>query len=352
MKAPYKKTLHRFAKSSFLIGGIVLSSVAITNAQDIHFSQFDETPLLLNPANAGAHHDVCVILNYKNQWQTVGSPYKTFNFSGDVKLLKKKKQQIGLGLDFFSDKAGEANMGSTQIDLSLSAVININKKSLISAGLMAGYAQRGMSAASKLQWGNQYDGMAYDPTRSTGEINSPTNFSYTDFGGGIQWSYGTDEMYISANNTRKFNLGVSVFHPQTPTYSLYGDAGQSLHTKFVVHGDASIGIGNSNVVLKPSYIYFRQGATQEVTPGLMCQYILQEGSKYTKNKKPAAFSIGGYYRMKDAAIAIVKFEYSNYCIGFSYDVNLSKLKTDPLVKLSRIVCSKSKPNFSCAGCSF
>jgi hypothetical protein len=54
---------------------------------------------------------------------------------------------------------------------------------------------------------------------------------------------------------------------------------------------------------------------------------LQEASKYTKNKKPAAFSIGGYYRMEDAFIAVAKFEYSNYSIGFSYDVNLSKLRT-------------------------
>jgi type IX secretion system PorP/SprF family membrane protein len=295
-------------------------------AQDIHFSQFDETPLLLNPANAGAHHDVCVIGNYKNQWKAVGSPYKTFAVSADVKLLKKKNHQMGLGIDFFNDKAGDANMGTSQGNVSLSAIININKKSLISAGLMGGFTQRSMNT-SKLKWGNQYDGMNYVESSPSGESMETGNYTFADFGAGIQYSYGTDEMYISANNARKVNIGVSVFHPNQPVYSFYGDKSEHLHMKLVLHGDASIGVPNTNVVLKPSYIYFRQGATQEVTPGLTIQYILQEGSKYTGVKKPAAFSLGGYYRFKDAAIGLVRFEYSNYSIGFSYDINLSKLKT-------------------------
>jgi type IX secretion system PorP/SprF family membrane protein len=304
----------------FLLGGFHLS------AQDIHFSQFDETPLQLNPANAGAHHDVCAIVNYKNQWKAVGSPYKTFAVSADMKLLKKKKHQIGLGVNFFNDKAGDANMGTNQGNMSLSGIININKKSLISAGLMGGFTQRSMNT-SKLKWGNQYDGTSYVASAPTGESDETGNYTFADLGAGIQYSYGTDEMYISANNARKVNIGVAVFHPHQPVYSFYGDKTERLHTKFVLHGDASIGISNTNVVLQPSYIYFKQGATQEITPGLTVQYILQEASKYTGVKKPAAFSIGGYYRLKDAAIALVKFEYSNYSIGFSYDINLSKLKT-------------------------
>jgi type IX secretion system PorP/SprF family membrane protein len=313
-------------KFFFLILSILSSAVIRSSAQDIHFSQFDETPLQLNPANAGAHHDVCVIGNYKNQWKAVGSPYKTFAFSGDMKLLKRKKHHLGLGIDFFNDKAGDADMGTSQGNISFSGIINIDKKSLISAGLMAGFTQRSMNT-SKLKWGNQYDGTSYIASAPTGETSETSNYTFADFGGGIQYSYGTDEMYISANNARKVNIGVSVFHPHQPVYSFYGSKTEKLHMKLVLHGDAAIGVSNTNVVLKPSYIYFKQGATQEITPGLTIQYILQEGSKYTGNKKPAAFSLGGYYRLKDAAIALVRFEYSNYSIGFSYDINLSKLKT-------------------------
>lgn len=326
MKTKQNALLSPFAKPLLLAFGISLVSVYSAQAQDIHFSQFDETPLQLNPANAGVHHDVRIITNYKNQWKAVGSPYKTFALSGDVKLLKKKNHQMGIGIDLFSDKAGDADMASNQGNLSLSAIININKKSLISAGVMAGFTQRSMDGAN-LTWGNQYNGMAYDASLPTGETNTPGSFTFADFGAGIQFSYGTDEMYISANNAKKVNIGVSVFHPHQPSFSFYGNSSEKLHMKTVIHGDAALGISNTNLVLKPSYIVFIQGATKEITPGMTFQYILQEGSKYTGNKKPAAVSIGGYYRLQDAAIALVKFEYANYSIGFSYDINLSKLKT-------------------------
>ena len=320
------KTLHlRFSLKTQLFGAVMLFS-GLAAAQDIHFSQFDETPLQLNPANAGVQHDVRVVTNYKNQWKAVGSPYSTFAASADVKLLKSRKHQMGIGIDFFTDKSGDAQLKSNQGDITLSGIININKKSLISAGLMAGFAQRSITTGG-LSWGNQYNGMAYDASLPTGETAVANSFTYADFAAGLQYSYGTDEMYISANNARKVNVGVAVFHPQQPTYSFYGNKADILHMKLVLHGDAAIGIQNTNLVLKPSYIVFVQGATKEITPGMSFQYILQEASRYTGNKKPAAITIGGYYRLQDAAIAVVKFEYANYAIGFSYDLNLSQLRT-------------------------
>lgn len=322
-----KKTKHPFVNpKAFLVilFGAILSVSAF--AQDVHFSQFDETQLQLEPADAGVQHDVRIVTNYKNQWQTVGSPYKTFALSADARLLRAKKHHLGLGIDFFSDKAGDANLKSNQVNLSLSGIINVSEYSKISAGLMTGLAQRSITVDG-LQWGNQYDGMAYNGALPTGETVTPQSFNFVDLGAGMEYSYGNSEMYISANNARRINIGVSIFHPHNPTYTFYGDKTQILHTKYVFHGNASIGVKNTNLVLKPSYIVFLQGGVKEITPGLTFQYILQEGSKYTGNKKPSAFSIGGYYRVQDAFIAVAKFEYSNYAIGFSYDINLSKLKT-------------------------
>ena len=307
-----------------LFGGVFIPAASF--AQDIHFSQFDETSLQLNPADAGVQHDVRVVTNYKNQWQTVGSPYKTFAVSADARLMRGKKNHLGLGLDFFSDKAGDAKMATTQANLSLSGIVTLNDKSVLSGGLMTGFAQRSINLTG-LQWGNQYNGLAYDGALPTGETATPASYSFMDLGAGVQYSYGNNEMYISANDARKVNIGVSVFHPNQPSYSFYGEKGQKLYMKFVLHGDASIGVKNTNLILKPSYMVLLQGPTTEVTPGLAFQYILQEGSKYTGNKKPAAFTLGGYYRTADAFIGVAKIEYSNYAIGLSYDVNMSKLKT-------------------------
>jgi type IX secretion system PorP/SprF family membrane protein len=315
-----------FRKAFYLsLFGVLFISTSLS-AQDIHFSQFDETTMQLNPADAGVQHDVRIVTNYKNQWQTVGSPYKTFALSGDTRLLRAKKNHIGLGFDFFSDKAGDAKMSTNQGNLTLSGIIPVNDKSVFAGGLMVGVAQRSTSVDG-LQWGNQYNGLAYDAALPTGETVVPTSYTFVDVGAGLQYSFGMNEMYISANDARKVNIGVAVFHPHQPSYSFYGEKSQKLYMKFVLHGDAAIGVKNSNLVLKPSYMILIQGPTKEITPGLTFQYVLQEGSKYTGNKKPAAFSLGAYYRTTDAFIGIAKFEYSNYAIGFSYDFNLSKLKT-------------------------
>jgi type IX secretion system PorP/SprF family membrane protein len=310
--------------SCLVISGILYSVSG--SAQDIHFSQFDETQLQLEPADAGVQHDVRVVTNYKNQWQSVGSPYKTFALQADTRLLRDKKHHIGLGIDFFSDKAGDAHLNSTQCNLSLSGIITASEHSFVSAGLMTGLAQRSIDLTN-LQWGEQYNGMSYDAALPTGETATAQAFNFVDLGGGMEYHYSNSEMYISANNARAVNIGVSVFHPHQPSYTFYGQSSEILHTKWVFHGNAAIGVKNTNMVIKPSYIVFIQGGVKEINPGMTIQYILQEGSKYTKNKKPAAFSIGGYYRVKDAFIALAKFEYDHYAIGFSYDVNLSKLKT-------------------------
>ena len=294
-------------------------------AQDIHFSQFDETPLLLNPANVGVQHEIRAIANYKSQWQSVNAPFKTIAVSVDGRLLKNKKNHLGLGLNFFSDNAGEGQIKTNQVNLSVSGMVLLSKSSLVSAGLMAGYVQRSMNTAAN-SWSNQYDGMAYNASRPSGEINQTANFNFIDLAGGVQYSYGSNEMYMTANTARKLNIGVSVFHPHQPAYSFYG-SNTKLYTKLVFHGDAAIGIKNSNIVLKPSYVIFIQGPTKEITPGMLFQYLLQDASKYTAIKKFTAVSIGGYYRFKDAFIAVVKFEYNSFALGFSYDVNLSKLRT-------------------------
>ena len=294
-------------------------------AQDIHFSQFDETPLLLNPAAAGVPHEFRAIANYKSQWQSVNAPFKTIAVSSDGRLFKNKKNHLGIGLNFFSDKAGDGQIKTNQINLSLSGIIQLNPNNLLSAGLMAGYVQKTMNN-SAYSWSNQYDGLSYESSRPTGELNLIPNFSYTDLAAGLQYSYGSGEMYMTANTAKRVNIGVSFFHPHQPANTFTGD-GTKLYMKMVFHGDGAIGLKNTNLVLKPSYIVFVQGPTKEITPGLSCQYILQGSSKYTGVKKFTAISIGGYYRAMDAAIAVVKIEYNSCAIGFSYDINLSKLKT-------------------------
>ncbi len=139
-------------------------------AQDIHFSQFYMAPLNQNPGFAGALYGMEANVNYKDQWRSVGSPYKTTAASYSMSFQKKKraKAYFALGLNFFSDKAGDSKMGTTQANVTAAGHVYINRYTKFGGGLQIGFAQRSIDY-TPLTWGNQFDGMAYNPTLSSRE---------------------------------------------------------------------------------------------------------------------------------------------------------------------------------------
>ena len=297
-------------------------------AQDVHFSQQTESPLLLNPANAGLSHKLKAIVNFKDQWNSVSStPYRTFNVSADMIYLKKSNgSHLGMGLDVFSDKAGEGQMGTTTGQLHLSGVLAADENNLISLGLYGGFGQRSLTYGN-LNWDKQYDGMSFDATRPTGELQNFGNHTYADFGAGLAWFYGKGHGTLSSNDGASFTAGFALQHINKPVYSYYGAGDVRLPMKFVAHGNAEIGLKNRNLVLEPSYLVMIQGGHHEISAGMMFKYLMQSASRYTDRKKPAAFSLGGYYRFADALVAAAAYEYSSFRLGLSYDINLSDLKT-------------------------
>lgn len=323
-------------KKLFLAAAAASFLPFVAFAQDIHFSQLTETPLLLNPAQTAMSHKVMAILNFKDQWKSVSNvPYRTFNFCADYAYAKKPSgSHLGVGLNVFSDKAGDGAMGTTTGQLHLSGVLAANDKNLLSLGLFGGFGQRSLSY-DKLYWDNQYDGSAYNAALPTGEPGTFGNHTYADFGAGLAWFYGEGHSTLSSKDALTFNAGFALHHINQPVYSFYGAGEQKLPMKFVAHGNADIGLKNKNLVLQPSYIVMLQGGHREINAGMMFKYVLQEASHYTGRKKPAAFVLGCYYRFSDAAVILTGYEFSNYRIGLSYDLNVSDLNT----------ASKSKGGF-------
>src|SRR6185369_15603478 len=80
-------------------------------SQDLHFSQFYNSPLLTNPANTGfmPDGDYRLGVNFRNQWSSVMSvPYKTMSAFGDVQTMQNQDNTgwLGLGGVFLHDVAG------------------------------------------------------------------------------------------------------------------------------------------------------------------------------------------------------------------------------------------------------
>src|SRR5678810_953488 len=74
-------------------------------SQDLHLSQFFETPLLRNPALAGIFTgDVRLQMVYRDQWNSVTSGYRTGSLSGEYKVpVGKGDDYVTWGMQLFYD---------------------------------------------------------------------------------------------------------------------------------------------------------------------------------------------------------------------------------------------------------
>ena len=70
-----------------LLGAIALLLGLNSSAQDLHFSQFFEAPLLRNPSLAGIFAgDFRAQMVYRNQWASVTTPYQTASLNSEYKF--------------------------------------------------------------------------------------------------------------------------------------------------------------------------------------------------------------------------------------------------------------------------
>lgn len=308
-------------------------------SQDIHFSQFNESPSLVNPATTGSAAVIRASVIYKDQWRSVTVPYKTFGGSFDMKIkptnwtkmgdhrteiYKQAFNRLGAGLSFYNDKAGDGNMGTTQVNLSLATFVPLTENSYLSAGVQGSLVQHKIDF-SKLVFPNQYNGTTYDPNVTSGENFTSNNFIYPDFAAGVLWNYGYTEKAIGSNEKLKANIGAAMYHIGQPAQKYVVGTSDKLNSKFVIHGDLLYGIKNTNLGLEPSFLIQLQKPSKEIVVGMMFKYYFKEDSKYTGINKQSAFSLGLQYRNKDAIILRAMVEYREYAIGVAYDINTSSL---------------------------
>lgn len=293
-----------------------LPFAASLHAQDLHFSQFFNSPLTTNPANTGFIPDADYRLgaNYRNQWSAVMTvPYKTISVFGDAQLLRNKLENgwLGLGAVLLNDQAGSGSLTSTKIYGSVAYHQMLGLSSLVSAGFNLGWANKRIDQ-SKLKFPDQFDGKFFDNSLPTSVFLTNNNVSYFDVHAGMNYAYFPDEnIYI--------NAGYSIQHVNRPRETFFND--QTIdnripmrHTGFV---NAILKL-NDRVIINPNAYFSTQARASELVFGLNANYNLSE---YGEKQLLA----GLYYRLGDAIAPMVGFEIKNIQFAFSYDVTLSSL---------------------------
>ncbi|MDF2437876.1 MAG: hypothetical protein K0Q95_2252 [Bacteroidota bacterium] len=285
-------------------------------AQDIHYSQYNATTQNLNPAQTGLFDgDWRFVGNFRTQWSAIPVPYKTFSLAGDTRLKTKLENDVpAVGMQINNDKSGDSKFTTTQVFLSGSYIKKLTSDStnFVSVALQPGISTKAFNV-NALTFDNQYDGDQYDPSIASGENFSKTRITYLDLGGGVAYLW-------RKNNRMKVNAGFSAFHLNRPKQSFFNNDEIKLDVKTVFTGIGQIPVSTKIDVL-PSFMYQRQGKFNETLLGLFGKYYLAP-----VNGQEAAFSLGAFYRVKDAFILAANMDYRSFNVGISYDVNTSKLR--------------------------
>lgn len=290
------------------------------HAQDIHFSQFFETPLLRNPALAGIFKgDIRVQSVYRNQWNSVTTPYQTGSLNAEFKKpVGKGDDFITIGGQILYDKAGTIALQSTHIlpALNYHKSLSGTHNSYLSLGFMGGWVQRSIDR-SKVTTNSQYDGTGFNPGLSDGESFPRNSYSYLD--GSVGMSFNTQ---IGENPDNNIYIGAAYHHFNKATkVSFYGNPNYEMIPKWV----GSVGLRMT--VNEYSYFtlygdYSKQGTYTEALAGALYSWRLDDMDD------PRYVLHGGVLlRWKDAVIPVAKLEFKPFAFAVSYDANISQLKT-------------------------
>ncbi|RAW01375.1 PorP/SprF family type IX secretion system membrane protein [Pseudochryseolinea flava] len=298
-------------KNTILVLLLSTVNVLIALGQDPEFSQYYAQPLYLNPAFSGTSVDHRFHANYRNQWPNITNAFQTYAFSYDYNL---DQYNSGLGVLLMVDKAGSANLKSTQANFQYAYKVHINDKWVLSSGLNFGLGFRSVDY-TKLRF---YDELEFDTPGGPPIVkqSDTQNTSYFDFGGGML-AY-----------SRKFWLGFAMSHLNRPNRSLVGEESQ-IPIKTTIHGGVRIplyhGVFKKDRIaaIAPSFVYKTQGGFDQLDIGT---YFLYE---------PVV--VGVWYRgipiqqnvddhiSQDAVVVILGFQLEKVELSYSYDITVSQL---------------------------
>jgi type IX secretion system PorP/SprF family membrane protein len=299
-----------------LLCGLGLNRQA--EAQDLHFSQWFNSPLTTNPANTGfiPDADYRIGANYRNQWSNVMTvPYKTFSVWGDAQVFRNRIESgwLGLGGVILRDVAGASKLTSTKAYASVAYHQMLGVAHLLSAGFNVGWVNKKINVTD-LKFPDQFDGKFFSGDVPSSVILDNTSVSYFDVQMGLNYAYfPTDKIYI--------NAGASAWHLNRPRESFFtNDAGvdSRIPVRYTGFVNASLKVAD-DMIINPMGYYSAQAKSNELVGGANLQYALSaEGDMQL---------LGGlYYRAGDAFIPMIGFDYKNIRLTFTYDATTSTLK--------------------------
>ena len=291
---------------------LFLTVLKIAAQTDPHFTQNYTFPLYINPALTGSGDGEYRASGiYRSQWGSISNPYRTVGASFDTRTDKN----IALGGSILNQSAGDGGFNYLNIYGSVAYTgvkFGKNNEHRVVLAIQTGAINRSVNQ-SKFKWGEQWNPITgYNASNPTTETFAKTSSTVLDIGAGA--------LYYDASPDKKVNAfgGLSFIHinkPKDPIISTQSAELNTIPLRFAMHGGVSFNLANGWMVV-PHALYFHQGTASETMLGTYVQMNVNEETD---------MMIGAYYRHKDALAPFVGFDWRDFIVGLSYDVNTSKL---------------------------
>ena len=144
--------------------------------QDALFTQFNQSPLYLNPAYAGTSPQQRISLVSRLQWPNLPNPFISTVVSYDFNYYQLNS---GFGAYLYHDAAGALGFRQTSVNLVYSYAVTINDKWVIRPGIGFGY---GVQALGDL---NIFNGNGNEDNPGLPNVNVSDSRGFFDFSSGI-----------------------------------------------------------------------------------------------------------------------------------------------------------------------
>jgi type IX secretion system PorP/SprF family membrane protein len=308
------KHVHIHVNKLMLFVCLVMHSV-FSIAQDIHFSNWQMSPLNLNPAQTGMFEgDGRLILNYRSQWKSVQVPYTTFSFAGDFNLNKSliKGTSEALGLIFNHDASGDGKYTITDVKVPFNHKFSFRKDSglMLAFGVLGGVSNVKIDP-NRLSYDRQWDGDAYNGNIQNGENFNLLSKVYADVALGTVIQKQFNQKWLAS-------VGYGISHINQPNISFYNTKGVTLKPRHNESLQLKFSFNNiSSVMLE--YYGNQQQKFRENLVGLSYYYTIEPKTGTTLN-------IGFFNRTGDAMITTMGLQHNNMRLQASYDYNYSAFK--------------------------
>ena len=296
-------------------------------AQDIHYTQFYNTPLTTNPALTGVVNGAYRIgAIYRNQWFSgvngnsfFNSPFQTPSISFDMPISLKNKDVVGVGAFILYDMAGAGSISTFTAQVSGSYIKHLgpNGKHQLSTGFQVGFTQTKLNAADA-RFASQYQNNDFNPNISSG-VGLIPNVTYANINVGLLY-------FGRLTNKISLYAGGTIFNTTVPKVNLAsGQSKQTLSLRGNITGGMDFTIGRRYHIL-PSALWMRQSNQDQLNTGIGFGYDINMRTNITLGIFNRVNNVTNAFHNVDAAIAYAAFQIKGFKIGASYDFTVSKFR--------------------------